>query len=334
MSFLKREKRQGGSSMARGMMGALALVVIAIVAVAGPQVVFYLRTGNYSANFANASGLATGDQVYVAGVAAGRVTGVDLAGDHVRVSFRLDHAQSLGDRTTAGIKVATLLGRRYLSLVPGGSGSLDDGVIPINRTSVPYTLDDLSRATTSTTDQLDLPGLQRMLATIVEATPTDNTVVNQTLTGVSAVAAIVSQREGQINALLAGAQTVTNSLLQQQTTLVALLGDASLVAQMLSQRRQVIRAMITDLATLTAQVSQFLNTNGPAVNQLLTRLHTITVLLAQNDQALSSTLTQFAPVVRYLANATGNGPWGDVSGPVGPLPDNLLCVAALIKGCR
>ena len=62
------------SPMARGMIGALALVLIAVVAVAGPQVIFYLRTGDYSANFANASGLAAGDQVYVAGVAAGRVT--------------------------------------------------------------------------------------------------------------------------------------------------------------------------------------------------------------------------------------------------------------------
>jgi len=117
-------------------------------------------------------------------------------------------------------------------------------------------------------------------------------------------------------------------------TLVSLLGDAGLVAQMLNQRRQVIRSMITDLAALTAQVSQFLRTNGPAVNQLLTRLHSITALLAQNDQALGATLTQLAPTVRYLANATGNGPWGDVSGPAGPLPDNLLCVAALVKGCR
>ncbi|GAA1665319.1 MCE family protein [Fodinicola feengrottensis] len=320
--------------MSRGMIGALALVLIAVIAVAGPQVVFYLRTGDYTADFANASGLATGDQVYVAGVAAGRVTGVTLAGDHVQVRFRLDHAQSLGDRTSAGIKVATLLGRRYLSLVPGGSGSLDGGIIPIARTSVPYTLDDLSRATTSTTDQLDLPALQRMLASITEVTPTDNTVVTQTLTGVSMVAAIVSQREGQIHALLTGVQTVTNSLLQQQSTLVTLLGDANLVAQMLNQRRQVIRAMVADLTALTGQVSQFLTQNGPAVNQLLTRLHSITALLAQNDQALGATLTQLAPMTRYLTNATGNGPWGDVSGPAGPLPDNLLCVSALVKGCR
>lgn len=320
------------SAVTRGMVGALVLVLIAVLAVAGPQVLFWLRTGDYTADFANASGLAAGDQVYVAGVATGRVTAVRLAGDHVEVRFRLDRAQPLGDRTTASIKVATLLGRRYLAVVPAGEGN--PGAIPVARTSVPYTLDDISRDTTSTAEQLDLPALQRMLATITEVTPTDNGVVNKTLTGVSAVAAIVAQREGQIRTLLTSAQTVTNSLLQQQATLVTLLGDAGLVAQMLSQRRQVIRTMITDLAALTTQVSQFLKANGPAVDQLLTRLHSITALLAQNDQAIGATLTQLAPTVRYLANATGNGPWGDVSGPAGPLPDNLLCVAGLVRGCR
>ena len=45
-------------------------------------------------------------------------------------------------------------------------------------------------------------------------------------------------------------------------------------------------------------------------------------------------IAKLAPAGKSLANATGNGSWGDVSGPAGPLPDNLLCVAGLVEGCR
>ena len=60
----------------------------------------------------------------------------------------------------------------------------------------------------------------------------------------------------------------------------------------------------------------------------------ITAALRRDERAIGETIAKLAPAGKSLANATGNGSWGDVSGPAGPLPDNLLCVAGLVEGCR
>ncbi|MFC4003550.1 MCE family protein [Prauserella oleivorans] len=316
-----------------GAVGALALAVLVAAAVAVPQLRFQASTTEYTAEFANAAGLSSGDQVHVAGVPAGRVTDVELAGDRVRVEFRLDNAQPLGDTTTAAVKLATVLGTRYLAVQPGGSGELPSGTIPMHRTSVPYSLGDIADTAKQTAEQLDVTALRGMISALQEAAP-DGRLLGDALAGVGRATSIVGERNDQFRSLLQGVRTLTTSLLDQRETLVTLLGDAGLVAETVNARRGTIRQLITDLDALTSALDRVLRENEPQFGPLLSDLHSITDTLERNDAQLAEVLTKLGPGSRYLANATGNGPWGDVSGPAGPLPDNLLCLAALLEGCR
>jgi phospholipid/cholesterol/gamma-HCH transport system substrate-binding protein len=317
-----------------GVIGSAVLVLVVAAAVVLPRVYFTARTHDYVGEFANAAGLAVDDQVTVAGVPAGRVTEIELAGDRVRVGFRLDRDQPLGSATTASVKLATILGKRYLSVDPAGPGELAPGeVIPLARTSVPYGLDELADDASRTAGELDIPTLQRMLGAMRTGMPSDPRLVGQALAGVSDATRAVTERGDQLQRLLTGTKEVTSSLLEQQRTLITLLGDADIVLRTLVARRDTVRKLINDVHQLTGQLNQFLRDKGALLGPTLANLRIISDSLAKNDKVLSDTLTQLAPASRYLANATGNGSWGDVSGPVGPIPDNLLCVVSLLKGC-
>ncbi|PRX45416.1 phospholipid/cholesterol/gamma-HCH transport system substrate-binding protein [Prauserella shujinwangii] len=332
MSAPARSRRRG--PLVDGALGALVLLVVVAVAVAAPRVSFLASTRAYTAEFANAAGLREGDQVYVAGVPAGRVTAVELAGDRVRVGFRLDGGQPLGERTSAAVKLATVLGTRHLSVRPAGPGELADGAtIPLARTAVPYSLGELGADAAATTAELDLPTLRRMIGTLRRSAP-DGDLLGSALTGISRATEVVGERGGQFRALLRGVRTLTTSLLDQRETLVALLGDARLVADVLHSRRDTVRTLLTDVNTLTTALDELLRENEPLLDPLLSDLHAVTATLSRTERELSETLRLLGPGSRYLANATGNGPWGDVAGPAGPLPDNLLCVVKLLEGCR
>lgn len=319
--------------MVTGALAGVVLFALVAAAVIAPKLVFLARTTDYTAEFANAAGLTAHDQVYVAGVPSGRVTEVSLAGDRVHVKFRLDNDQPLGESSSASIKLLTILGTRYLSVQPAGSGQLDK-VIPLERTSVPYSLDELAGAATGTVEQLDLAALQKMVHTMREVIPEDPALLNNALTGVATASDLIARRDSQFDQLLEATKTVTTDLLGQRDTLVSLVGDATVVAQMLDSRRAVIRQLIADVGALAGQLRTFLADNADVIGPLLNRMHELVNAMAANEKALSDTLTQLAPTSRYLANATGNGPWADVVGPAGPLPDNLLCVSGLIVGCR
>lgn len=322
-----------GKALRNGAIAAITAAGLLLAAVLVPQLVFRARTHEHVAEFANAAGLTTGTPVSVAGVPAGRVTGVELAGDRVLVTFRVDAGQRLGTGTRAGIKIRTVLGTRYLQVEPAGPGELD-GPIPLERTAVPYSLDEISRGATATTAGLDADQLRRMIGALRQAAPADPRLTGDALAGISDAAQVLGERGEQIDALLRGTRSLTATLLDEQHSLVTLLGDARLIAGVLDQRRATLRQLITDLDGITAQLDGLLRDNREVIDPLLTDLHTITDALERSDRDIAESLRQLGPASRYVTNASGNGPWGDVSAPLGPVPDNVLCVAGLLEGCR
>src|SRR5688500_2332406 len=68
----------------------------------------------HPAAFKEAAGLKADEEVRIAGVKVGKVTDVELDGDHVKVTFRVDDGVRLGDRTGADIKIKTVLGAHYV----------------------------------------------------------------------------------------------------------------------------------------------------------------------------------------------------------------------------
>jgi phospholipid/cholesterol/gamma-HCH transport system substrate-binding protein len=78
----------------------------------------------FTARFINASGLKEGSSVRIAGVAVGAVTRVALKHDEMvaLVTFAIDPAVKLDDDTAAAVRSAGLIGEKFVSLQPGGSG--------------------------------------------------------------------------------------------------------------------------------------------------------------------------------------------------------------------
>lgn len=103
--------------------GVIALVVLGLLvaAVAFRDNLPIVGGGTtYNADFSEAAGLKSGDEVRVGGVRSGSVKDLTLDGDHIVVSFQVKDTW-IGDKTTAAIKIKTLLGQKYLSLDPQGT---------------------------------------------------------------------------------------------------------------------------------------------------------------------------------------------------------------------
>jgi len=75
------------------------------------------------ARFRSTSGVNVGSRVEIAGVRVGTVRAIVLDPHFYSiVSFELPNHIKLDDDTIASVKTAGLIGDRYLSLLPGGSG--------------------------------------------------------------------------------------------------------------------------------------------------------------------------------------------------------------------
>src|SRR5262245_8976711 len=191
--------------------GLVFLVVAALLMYGAFQLEDIARLfggATYHAAFRDASGLAEGNEVRIAGVKVGKVTGVGLAHSeaqtYVRVSFAVDDDEvRLGATTSATIRIKTVLGQKYLALAPAGDGRLaEDGEIPLSRTASPF---DVVQAVTGLADrfqQIDTKQLATAFGTLSEAfadTPAD---VRTSLNGLSRLTRTLAERDTQLRDLL------------------------------------------------------------------------------------------------------------------------------------
>ncbi len=225
-------------------LGSLAIVVL-VVAIGAALGINSLNVGEkrVQADFAQAAQLGTGDQVTVAGVPVGHVADMRLAGDHVAVTLSIGDHVHLGSETRASIKLTTLLGNRYVELVPDGPGTLS-GRIPLARTSVPYDLQSALSDATTTFDQVDADQAARALTDLSGQLNGLPQLVPSVLQNIETLSTVISQRRGQIGALLDSTSRLTGVIDGQRANLGALFTQGSDLLREILSRKQAIETVV------------------------------------------------------------------------------------------
>ncbi|WP_040796876.1 MCE family protein [Nocardia higoensis] len=307
-------------------LGAVALAVLLIV-VAGAV---GFGTGDpgrtrYEAEFAQAAGIAPGDLISVAGVPVGAVDGVRLDGDRVRVDLAVDDAVPLGADTGAAIKLTTLLGARYVELRPAGSGSLPDRRIPLERTEVPYDLQQALENATVTFEEIDTAGIADSLDSLAGQLQGVPSVLPGLLADMRTLAAVVGDRRGELGDLLAGTQRLTETFTRQRADLAAIMGQGrDLLAEMLA-RGEAIQRLMDATRRLADQVGALVVEDRPQIDELLDGLGDLLAGLAHNDELLRNILEILPVPIRNFANASGTANEVDFTAPAGPMIDSWMC---------
>lgn len=292
-----------------GVVGLVLAVLLLLAAFNADRLPIIGGGTTYAADFTEAAGLRPGDEVRIAGVKVGSVRSIGLAGDHVRVGFRVKGVW-LGDRSTAAIKIKTLLGRKYLELDPAGDAVLPaGGEIPVARTTSPYDVLEAFGGLTQTIQAIDTRRLATAfdtLAATFRGTPDE---VRASLRGLSALSRTVASRDAALRELLSHTRTVTAVLAARAGDVTALIADGNRLLTELNNRRAVISALLTDTTALSVQLSGLVADNRARLRPALEQLHGVVTLLRKNQDNLDRGLALLAPFVRVFANTLSDGRW-------------------------
>jgi phospholipid/cholesterol/gamma-HCH transport system substrate-binding protein len=265
----------------------------------------------YTAYFAEDAGLQPGNEVRVAGVIVGRVTGISLAGNRVAVAFKVKGTW-VGNQTTAAIKIKTLLGDKFLALDPRGAQPQDPATpIPLSRTTSPYDVTQAFNGLGQEVSQINTVQLGRSLQTLAEAFSGTPPYTRAALRGLASVSQAIASRDNELAGLLRGAKNVTGALAGEDARFAKLLGDGNLLLAELRQRQAAIHALLTGTEALAVQLSGLVSDNQAALGPALTALDQVTTVLQRNQANLKKALTLAGPYYRLLGNTLGNGRWFD-----------------------
>jgi phospholipid/cholesterol/gamma-HCH transport system substrate-binding protein len=289
--------------------GLLLVALVVLVAFNWPAL--FGGGTTYRAEFREAAGLRSGDMVTVAGVEAGRVNDVELAGDRVLVSFTVADAW-VGDRTSASIEIRTLLGAKTLALDPQGDAELDsDGTIPLARTSSPFDVVEAFDGLSGTLDQIDTGQLAQSLDTLADTFRDTPPEIRGALDGLSRLSTTIASRDEEIRTLLAGTHELSRTLADRNAEVEKLLKDGNLLLGELQRRREAIGKLLDGTIALSASLRGLVADNREQLRPTLEQLDRVAALLQRNKDALGVSIRDLAVFVRLFTNATGNGEWFD-----------------------
>lgn len=293
--------------------GLIGLAVIAAVLVASFHIEDLPLIGGgrgYTAAFRDASGLAPGNEVRVAGVKVGEVTDVELVRAKVRVSFRVTEDVRLGDQTSATIRIKTVLGQKYLGLTPAGSGELT-GEIPLKRTASPFDVLQAVTGLADTVQRIDTEQLAQAFDVLSEAFADTPAHVRASLSGLSRLSQTIASRDEQLRELLARADQVTGVLAARDGEFARLIADGNLLLAEVTKRRDAIHRLLVATAELSDQLIGLVAENRERIQPALRQLREVVAILQRNRDQLSQTVKNLAPFLRAFANVVGNGRWFD-----------------------
>ncbi|MCW2853766.1 MAG: hypothetical protein JWM84_3430, partial [Nocardioides sp.] len=291
------------------MIGAVSITVLLLMLVAAfrAQDLPLIGGGDtYYAAFTEAGGLKANDEVRIAGVRVGKVEKVELAGDHVKVTFRVKTDSDFGSQTHAAIKVKTLLGAMFLALEPAGEGQLDDGSeIPVERTSSPFDVVEAFSGLAETSADIDTDQLAASLTTLADLTRNTPDEFRAALGGVSALSRTIASRDDQINTLLQNLDRVTTVLDERDEDIIGLMRDSDVLFRALVARREAVHDLLVSTSTLSRELTLLVRQTRQDLKPALLKLEEVVDVLNKNEDNLDNSLRLMAPFYRVFANTLG-----------------------------
>lgn len=308
-----------------GLVGIVAVVLIGV----GISLLSKLSLGThtYVALLSQTAGLRPGESVVVAGVPLGTVQSETVDSGHVRVTFTLSDSIRLGEQSAAEVRVATLLGTHDLQVHPRGSGHLPGDTIPLSRTSVPYNLQDVINDGTDQLQQLDTGKLASAFSSITSALQASGQDVGPAVKGIARLSAVVVNRNQDFRSILAATRSVSDQLAGSASDLLTLMRTSNLFLRELTVRRTVIDNLLVEVQDLSTTVTGLIHDNNARLGPVLSDLHQVLAVLRQRSAQIQAALHTVGVTGRYLDNATGNGPWIDLSIP-DPAGDANYCLTS------
>ena len=242
-------------------------------------------TNGYSAVFADASRLESGDTVRVAGIRVGTVKDVSLRADRsVLVKFDADRNIVLTTGTKAQIRYLNLVGDRYLELVdtPGSTKILPVGSqIPEDRTAPALDLD------------LLLGGLKPVIQGL---NPQDVNALSASLIQV------LQGQGGTLDSLFSKTSSFTNSLADNDQVIEQLIEDLKNTLDTLSKDGDDFSGAIDRLDKLIKGLSADRDPIGEAITSLDNGTASLTDLLGRARSPLAGTIDQLNRLAPLLDN--------------------------------
>jgi len=250
----------------------------------------------YTAVFDDVTGLANGQEVRIAGVRVGEVTGIKVARDrvHADVKFKVLKTSVLTQGTTATIKYRNLVGERYIALTQevGAATPLRDGAtIGLAHTLSALDLTVLFNGFKPLFAALSPKDVNELSGNIISVLQGEGGNINSLLAKTASLTSTLADRDEVIGRTISNLNTVLGTVDEHDAALKQLIDQLQRFVSGLAADRETIGASLTNINSLTAQTADLLQVTRPSIKTDISNLRQLGASL--NKPSNTATFEKF-----------------------------------------
>ncbi|HZC72403.1 MAG TPA: MCE family protein [Jatrophihabitans sp.] len=263
------------------------------------------------------SGLRVGNPVKVAGVAVGKVSGIDLVdAEHAEVAFTANRNQTITSHTWAVVRYANLLGQRYLALTqraPGGTPLPAGGTIPQRRTAPALSLTDLFNGFRPLFQALTPQQVNELSQDIIDVLQGQTARIEDLITKTADLTGNLAGRDQTFTTVVDSLDRLLTAVARHDSQLADVVTSLHNLAAELHREGPAIVGSLAGVDRLIGSVGRlFARSEVHSLPADIADAASLTKLLAGNAPTVASLVSGFASAFQTFARISQNGNWINV----------------------
>jgi phospholipid/cholesterol/gamma-HCH transport system substrate-binding protein len=268
----------------------------------------------FKARFSDVTSLNNGDELRIAGVRVGKVTGIKIADRReAEVDFTLDDRDWLPASTTAAIRYRNLVGQRYIALEQGtGSQGMkinSGATIPLERTKPAVNLTTLFNGFRPLFQTLSADDVNKLSFEIIQVFQGEGGTITQLVTDTGALTNKIADKDAVIGSLVKNLTTVLDTVNQRDDQLNDLIINTQKLVSGLAADRGTVGESIQSLSDLTSATNDLLVPTRPSLQGSIAGLSALTGELNSRKDEVNTTLANLPVKMEKLGRVGSYGSW-------------------------
>jgi phospholipid/cholesterol/gamma-HCH transport system substrate-binding protein len=267
----------------------------------------------YRARFTDVTGVLPGDDVRIAGVRVGQVTGVRLVDNTIaELSLSVDHSIPIAATVHATIRYRNLVGQRYIALTegPGGGARLPaGGLIPLSQTTPALDLTVLFNGFRPLFTALDPKTVNTLSYEIIQVLQGEGGTVADLLQHTASLASTLADRDQVIGQVITNLDTVLSTLDSHRDALATTIAQLSQFVSGLAADRSAIGSALSNISSLTSATAGLLSDVRPDLKADIGGLSELAGTLSANAAVIDQTLASLPGRYDALTRTASDGSW-------------------------
>ena len=259
------------------------------------------------ARFDDVTGLLVNDNVKVAGVVVGKVTGISVDRGEAVVEFSVKKSVKVATDTQAAVRWRNLLGQRYLYLYPGGASTVLGDGDAITDTKEVIDLGELFNRLGPIVQAIDPEKVNTFLDAIVTGLDGNEEGVRQAIDDLARITSTLAERDEAIGRLIENTNTVAGAITSRDQQIRQVLDNLVALSTTFRENTDVLDAAITDLGDVSADLAPLLQNNRDEIDRIVDNLTTIIQLVGTKLPVLDDTVARLDEASAALFRSASYG---------------------------